>query len=65
MTYTPPNKILITSDNNVLEFVKIKKVNKEDLYVYQFIVSKIKLGMETSFTQKELTYQSNNFFKII
>lgn len=65
MSYLPPNKILVSSDNNIIHFIKIKKVGKEDLYFYKFIESETKLGMAVSFTEKELRYQCNNFFKII
>lgn len=49
-----PNKILILTDDNQLEFTGIQKVNKEPVYVYKFIKSDTKLGKETFFSEAEL-----------
>lgn len=65
MPYSPPNKILITSDNNELEFIATRLVNKEAVFVYRFIKSETKLNLEMSFSEVELKRQLINFFKII
>lgn len=60
-----PNKILILTDDNQLEFTGIQKINKEPVYVYKFIKSETKLGKETFFSEAELLKQLNYSFKII
>lgn len=65
MPYSPPNKMLITSDNNELEFIATRLVNKEAVFVYRFIKSETKLNLEMSFSEVELKRQLINFFKII
>ncbi len=61
----PPLKILITSDDNQIQFLKTIKTKTGVWYVYEYVVSKTKKGMEIYFDEKELRYQLNNFFKII
>lgn len=66
MNYQPPNKILITSDENILELKQVVKLkNKEDLYLYEFIKSETKLNMEVGFSEIELKRNLNNYFKVI
>lgn len=57
--------MLITSDNNELEFIATRLVNKEAVFVYRFIKSETKLNLEMSFSEVELKRQLINFFKII
>lgn len=67
MNFNPPLKIKITSDNNVLTYLKTipKTKSSELLFRYVFSESETKKNMEVSFTEKELDYQLKNFFKII
>jgi len=68
MAFVPANKILIKSDNNILELENVLKKNtiqKEDLFVYRFTRSETKLGMEVSFTEVELKKNLRNNFKEI
>jgi len=66
MIYIPPNKIEIKSDNNVLQLVRIiKNKNKEDVYVYKFIKSEMKLNWEFEMSESFLKRQLTNYFKEI
>lgn len=65
MSYLPPKNILITSDGNVLEFVRSGKSKTEPLHIYKFIESETKLGTEVEFTEKNLLKNLSNFFKEI
>ena len=68
MPFQPPVKILITSDDNEIEFVK--KISKsklvaQDLYVYKFIKSETKMDMTVEFTEDNLIKNLSNNFKIM
>lgn len=68
MNYQPINKILISSDGNILQYQRTipkSKVSSEDLFVYVFVVSEFKKGMEMTFTKSELEKSLRNNFKVI
>lgn len=65
MNYNPPKKILVTTDENILELVGKEKINKEECYRYKFTKSLTKLNMTFTMTEKELNKNLRNFFKII
>ena len=48
-----PQTIDIKSDGNQLKYITTLK-GKEDLYVYEYVVSESKLGLKLSLTEKEL-----------
>lgn len=55
MNYIPPNKILVTTDENILELVGKEKINKsEEVFRYRFTKSLTKLNMTFTITEKEL-----------
>ena len=60
--FNPPKNILITSDENEIQFQKTTIKNKETFYVYKFIKSFCKLGMETEFLEKDLVRNLKNTF---
>lgn len=58
-----PKKLIILSDNNELEFVRIIKA-KEIIYEYRFTKSETKLGMLMTFSEKQLEKElKNKIFK--
>lgn len=64
----PPNKILITSDESIMEYVKTIPKNKNNpqmLYVYKFIESVTKTDLEFVMTPEYLAAQLKNYFKIL
>lgn len=65
MNFNPPSKIKILSDDNEIQFIKIKKVGKEELFCYRFIKSIEKLNLEVCFTELELNKNLRNTFKVI
>lgn len=66
MPYTPPNKIKINSDENILEFTKVIKEKTELKYSYSFINSNTLLGKEILFSEEEIErYLRKDIFKII
>lgn len=70
MTFTPPNKILILSDDSEIEFIKTEIKSKEKVYVYKFINSLsnenfTKKDMRVGFTEIELRKNLSNYFKIV
>lgn len=68
MTFTAPSKILIESDNNIIELVKVipKSINRREvMYLYKYIKSETKLGKEMELTEEYIKKQLTNFFKII
>lgn len=67
MNYSPPHKIKITSDNNVLTYLKTipKTKSSELLFRYVFSESETKEGLEVDFTEKFIQRQLTNFFKEI
>lgn len=65
MNYQPPNKLLITSDNNILQLIKTIKQKDGNVYLYRFIKSVTKLNWECGFTEKELEKNLRNFFKVV
>lgn len=50
---TGPDKLLIASDDNILELVRTIK-GKETIYEYQFTKSETKEGMLMTLTEKQL-----------
>lgn len=60
-----PEKILITSDGNVLQFVRSTKSKTEPIHVYRFTESITKMDLEVEFTEKNLLKNLSNFFKEI
>lgn len=50
----PPNILIIPSDQNELEFVRIIKLKTGNLYEYKFTKSETKLGMLMTFSEIEL-----------
>ena len=62
-----PKKIHITSDNSCMELVRTEKDKKsgEEVYVYRFIKSREKLGLEFKLTKRELVKQMHSFFEEI
>lgn len=65
MPFKPPLKILITTDDNQIQFMNIRMINKETHYVYKFVKSETKVNKEVVFTEAELSKQLNSFFKVI
>jgi hypothetical protein len=70
MTFTPPNKILISSDDSLIELVKTEIKNKEKVYVYKFVRSLsnenfTKKDLIFSMSELEINKQLKNFFKIV
>lgn len=66
--FIPPQKIHITSDDTIIEFVSIipkGKNLKDDMYVYKYTKSKHFLGKELSFRLEDLKKQLKYFFKEI
>lgn len=65
MPITAPAKLFISSDGNIIHYVKTIKTKTELLFVYKFVVSESKMDLEVSFTEKELGKNMLNFFKVI
>lgn len=66
MNFNPPVKILISSDENILQLLRTTNPkNNEPLFVYVFVKSLTKLGLEVEFTENNLRKQLNNFFQEI
>ena len=66
MSFTPPQKLKITSDDNVLEFVRViekSKIKKESGYVYRYIKSETKKGSEVELSEAYILQQKSNYFK--
>jgi len=55
-----PQKIKITSDDNLLELVSSDI--KNDLHTYQYVKSKYKNGEKISFSSESLKLQLTNYF---
>jgi len=51
---TPP-KLLIPSDNNILEIVRTIKTKTEIFYEYKFTSSETKLGMLMTMSEEQLS----------
>lgn len=60
---TPPKKIKILSDDNILEFVG-ESANKKGVgvFTYEYTKSITKQGVKVSFTEHELVKQINSGF---
>jgi len=54
-----PQTIHIKSDNNQLKYITTLK-GKEDLYVYEYVVSETKLGIKLSLSERELEKLTKN-----
>lgn len=66
MSFNPPKKIEISSDGNVLEFIRViekSKVQKEPGYVYKYTKSETKKGQEVEFSESYILQQKSNYFK--
>jgi len=64
MTFTPPNKILRTSDDITLEFMGVipkTKLNAEQ-YAYKY-VDGIMAGFTINYTEDEIKKQLKNYWK--
>lgn len=62
--FVPPKNILIKSDSNEIEHIRTVSNKSENMYVYKFIKSITKLGIEMVFTEKELIKNLKNTFEI-
>ena len=66
MPYTPPNKIIINSDGNILEFQQTIKTKTELKYEYIYTKSFTLLGRLILFSEDEIErYLRKDIFKII
>jgi len=65
MAFIPPKNILITSDENELQFTKTEKTKSDILFYYTYTKSYCFLNHVICFNEKELCYQLKNFFEII
>ncbi len=64
--FIPPQKIHITSDDTIVEFIQVipkSKIQKVDMYRYRYIQSRVRLGAEIDFTEENLKVQLTNYFK--
>ena len=61
MTYQPPQRIHITSDDSEVIFVRKEK----ELYVYRYTKGIEKVGTEVKWTQYEIEKQLTNYFKVV
>lgn len=61
MTYQPPQRIHITSDDSEVTFVRKEK----ELYVYRYTKVIEKVGTEVKWTQAEIEKQLTNYFKVV
>lgn len=67
MSFVPPRKILIKSDDNQISYVKTIPKSKSfpEMFLYKFIKSKTKLNTTVSFSEVELIKGLNNYFEIL
>lgn len=54
MTFTPPSTITFHSDSNVLSFVRKECKNKVTTYIYVYVVSRTKKGLELPLSEDEI-----------
>lgn len=63
ITGFPPKKVVILSDGNEMEFLRIINDKKEKMFVYKYSKSESKMNKEVTFSERELKKQLKNFFK--
>lgn len=63
--FNPPQKLLIKSDENILQFTKTEKTKSDILFYYTYVKSFCFLGDIICFNEKELQRNLKNIFKDI